>query len=332
MPLHIAVSHTAEETKNLLNAHQVQLDQDRSSLPQRLDIRSGFKLVGHKLTHCALQLVSDEWEKAKKWGQDIDDNLAPDPGTDWEDIRRRGCQEGCELPSRYALPCRHWMMLAWTRKEPLPPSLFHPRWFLDEQVHQGEWTMSYRHGLTEQATVSEDADRFRDHGRDLLARELADLKQYQELLSGTAREEFARLISSLSANAKSGFADRLAQREALPIELHPPIPSSGWRKPEQQKKRIRAYTGLAVEEERERSSSRRRREEAQESRAEDAERAEAMSGSPIVDLTQPVSSPRPEIILGHSWHSSAFSASSVSSDDSFALLEIVEAEAAVRDS
>ena len=51
-----------------------------------------------------------------------------------------------------------------------------------------------------------------------------------------------------------------------------------------------------------------------------------------MDLTQPVSSPRPEILLGDSWHSSASSASSVSSDDGFALLEMVEAEAAVRDS
>ena len=91
MPLHVAVNHIVEQTKNLLNAHQVQLDQDRSSLPRRLDIRIGFKLVGHKLTHYALQLVSDEWEKTKQWGQDIDDNLALDPETNWEDIRRRGC-------------------------------------------------------------------------------------------------------------------------------------------------------------------------------------------------------------------------------------------------
>jgi hypothetical protein len=337
MPLHVAVKRIVEQTRDLLDIHRAELDQNRSSLPRLLDIKGGFKYVGHKLTHYALKLASDEWEKTKKWGQNIEDNLAPDPDTNWEDIRRRGCREGCELPSRYALPCRHWMMLAWRHKEPLPPSLFHPRWFLDEPSYQEGWTMSYRYGPAEeaeQAVISEDGDRFRNRGKDLLTRELAELEKYQDILSGPAREEFAKLVSSLSATARNGFADRLAQREAVPVELHPLIPNSGWRKPEQQKKRIRAYTGLDVEEERERSSSRRRRREAQEARAEDAERTEAASESLIIDLTQPSNSPGPQIQLGDSWHSSASasSASSVSSDEGFVSLEIIGAKAMVRDS
>ena len=67
--------------------------------------------------------------------------------------------------------------------------------------------------------------------------------------------------------------------------------------------------------------------------AAEIEHSEAASEIPIVDLAQPVRSPHPQIILGDSWHSaSASSTSSISSDDGFALLEMVEAEAVIRDS
>jgi hypothetical protein len=42
-----------------------------------------------------------------------------------------GCTFGCELPTRFCLPCKHWMYNSVVEEVPLPLSLFHPRWHFD---------------------------------------------------------------------------------------------------------------------------------------------------------------------------------------------------------
>jgi len=42
-------------------------------------------------------------------------------------LEATGCPFKCELPLRHSLPCRHWMLLSFKEKQPLPLSLFHPR-------------------------------------------------------------------------------------------------------------------------------------------------------------------------------------------------------------
>jgi hypothetical protein len=47
------------------------------------------------------------------------------------DLENPKCKLACELPSRYGLPCKHWMYLAFLTSCQLPLSLFHLRWLFD---------------------------------------------------------------------------------------------------------------------------------------------------------------------------------------------------------
>jgi hypothetical protein len=42
-----------------------------------------------------------------------------------------GCKELCELPLRYRLPCKHWMLYFYRKDEPIPINLFYPCWLID---------------------------------------------------------------------------------------------------------------------------------------------------------------------------------------------------------
>ena len=51
-----------------------------------------------------------------------------------------GCQQLCELPLRYRLPCKHWMLHFYRKDEPIPLNLFHPRWLINgPPVLQNPW-------------------------------------------------------------------------------------------------------------------------------------------------------------------------------------------------
>jgi hypothetical protein len=45
-----------------------------------------------------------------------------------------GCTFGYKLPTRFCLPCKHWMYNSVIEEVPLPLSLFHPRWHFDGLV------------------------------------------------------------------------------------------------------------------------------------------------------------------------------------------------------
>ena len=91
-------------------------------MPRILD-RTTFSLVKKKLTHYALDLSIREWSTTKKMADEIEAGKEEEFDFDLD----VGCTFGCELPSRYSLPYRHWMYAYIVEERPLPPSLFHPR-------------------------------------------------------------------------------------------------------------------------------------------------------------------------------------------------------------
>jgi hypothetical protein len=86
-----------------------------------------FKEVGSLLTHYSLHLCMAKWRATKDLADAISSGEAEELGFD----HSKGCEFKCELPARYKLPCKHWMLRYFYAGDPLSRSLFHPRWFLD---------------------------------------------------------------------------------------------------------------------------------------------------------------------------------------------------------
>jgi hypothetical protein len=91
-----------------------------------MDLKA-FAKARSKLTHYAIDKTMAEWRATKDFGDLIDSG---DEGP-FKFDKAIGCQCKCELPLRFGLPCKHWMLPFYLSGEPLSLSLFHPRWFLD---------------------------------------------------------------------------------------------------------------------------------------------------------------------------------------------------------
>jgi hypothetical protein len=126
VPLSKVIQIIVNATRDLGRRYDTEINQQQQSLPWLID-RAAFATIGRKLTHYALKLVMVEWSATKWMADEIEEG-------EREDIDYNAfscCISGCELPVRYGLPCRHWMYRSIQEEEPLPLSLFHPRWHFD---------------------------------------------------------------------------------------------------------------------------------------------------------------------------------------------------------
>src|SRR5205814_957402 len=87
-----------------------------------------FQNLFGKITLYAIDLLIVEWEAAK----------------DSTIIWTGACSNACDLPTRYKLPCHHWLSRAVEKWMPIPLSLIHPRWWLDgPAIVLDDWIMGY---------------------------------------------------------------------------------------------------------------------------------------------------------------------------------------------
>jgi hypothetical protein len=100
--------------------------------------KKAFTTAGSLLTHWAIDKTMIEWRATKDFGDAIDSGDA-EP---FEFNKVVGCQFKCELPLWFRLSCKHWMLPFYFRGEPLPLSLFHPRWLLDGPSVVQSWRMA----------------------------------------------------------------------------------------------------------------------------------------------------------------------------------------------
>ena len=91
-----------------------------------MDLKA-FAKARSKLTHYAIDKTMAEWRATKDFG-DVINSGDEDPFEFDKAIR---CLCKYKLPLRYGLPCKHWMLSFYLRREPLSLSLFYPRWLFD---------------------------------------------------------------------------------------------------------------------------------------------------------------------------------------------------------
>jgi hypothetical protein len=140
-----------------------------------------------------LKKIMQEWENTKKLGEENEDNVVQIEGFDiYADNAE--CPYKCQLPERFGLPCRHWMLGAYEMKLAIPMSLVHPRWLRDGPPFlNSPWKMTFAveettsndnshiaSGMgstidtsTQSAETTQDryiGDRYRNRGKNLMMR------------------------------------------------------------------------------------------------------------------------------------------------------------------
>ncbi|KJZ69110.1 hypothetical protein HIM_11500 [Hirsutella minnesotensis 3608] len=205
LPLQVACQKLAQSLKKL--SHKITDDENRSRIdvPRLLDRPAFQQLIG-KVPHYVLGKLAPEWEAAKalRWMQ----------GTELEKERETlsassqpGCPFSCELPSRYSLPCRHWLYEVVVRSWSIPLSLLHPRWLLDGPAVACPVKKSFASRVAFRFAIPE-LKEFKSHGstkrrymtgpeaaeRDADREDHASPRSSQELRSSTNQSLTTRLV------------------------------------------------------------------------------------------------------------------------------------------
>jgi hypothetical protein len=288
------------KTKQLADEYNERINNNRKNRPSLMD-KHAFKKVGAKLTHYAIDKTMAEWRATKDFADAIEGG-DEDPFDFDEAI---GCPCECELPLRFALPCKHWMLPFFLQNKPLSKSLFHPRWFLDGPAVVRSWKMSspiciervveshshrsvesistnpsptsspYSYNSGSNTTLKHQAlNRYQDDGAQMILDSTAKVVETLRSLPAGQKEGFASGFQQLTSKLRARTNEILASRQAMPAELPDPLPQPNVLFKSHRK---RGYTGAeaAAENEKDARRAQRRAEiEAEARRKENAARSE----------------------------------------------------------
>jgi hypothetical protein len=201
-----------------------------------------FAVLRHRLTHYCLKKLMQEWEHTKKLGEEIEDNVVQIEGFDiYADNAE--CPYKCQLPERFGLPCRHWMLGAYEMKLAIPMSLVHPRWLRDGPPFlNSPWKMTFAveettsndnshiaSGMgstidtsTQSAETTQDryiGDRYRNRGKNLMMRTAMEALEVQEELTGQDAEEYVDLFKTGVEKLHQRIGERNERRQEMPAVL-----------------------------------------------------------------------------------------------------------------
>jgi hypothetical protein len=222
-----AVEALVERTSQLAEQYNERINKDRKNLPVIMDKRA-FKIVKSLLTHYAIKLVNMEYIQAKELSDQID------RGEECLFVLDKaiGCTFGCQLPARFRLPCKHWIMQFYIRNQPLPVSLFHPRWLLDGPPVVYSWKIATSAPLPN-TSPSPNRTHTRPSSFDIAIPRTKYANNGEQLIIDAATKAVQKL-KSLPPGEKEGYAsgfDQLAlklawkqdeitsSRQAMPSEL-----------------------------------------------------------------------------------------------------------------
>jgi hypothetical protein len=125
-----AVIQISNRLESLTEDYKERVSRSRILVLRLVDILF-FRRLLRRVTHYCLELCSVKLLKAKELydielasSKNDDDNINEfDPEIGYEYL--------CELPLRYRLPYKHWMLYFYRKNQPISPNLFHPRWLID---------------------------------------------------------------------------------------------------------------------------------------------------------------------------------------------------------
>ena len=215
-----AVFRICNRLESLIEDYEQRLSRSRISEPRLIDT-TFFRLVLRRVTHYCLELCSSELLKAKELydievlGGEEDDEFDPE----------FGCEQLCELPLRYRLPCKHWMLYFYRKNEPIPINLLHPRWLVDgPSILHKPWQIrldnfDYTRGGDDISTEENTGDRSLGAGKQLIIdTTLAMIEKHQNLPPGE-KETFALTFKKMSDSLAKNQDQKLERLKAIPRRL-----------------------------------------------------------------------------------------------------------------
>jgi hypothetical protein len=189
---------------------------------------------------------------------------------------------GCQLPARFRLPCKHWMMQFYTRNQPLPVSLFHPRWLLDGPPVIYSWKMATSVSSPDTSPspnrtrarpssfdIAIPRTRYASNGEQLIIDAATKAVQKLKSLPPGEKEEYASGFDQLASKLACKQDEITSSRQAMPSELPDAIPKQDVLF---KRNRRRGYTAREAAEEEEKNQRRHAKEairQAESARAEE---------------------------------------------------------------
>jgi hypothetical protein len=216
-----AIMRICEQLESLPDDYEYRINRNRIYEPRLID-QEFFKLAIRHITEYALNLCAPELLKAKIILDELEE-----AGKDFEFDTEKGCQERCQLPLRYRLPCKCWMAYFYVRKLAIPLNIFHPRWLIDgPSVLQEQWTIRLDNQDYSQSVVAEDryaGDRFARRGSQLIL-DIALLiaEKHKSLPPGQA-ENFALAFKTISDTLSERQDKKLQRLRDMPSRLPDPV-------------------------------------------------------------------------------------------------------------
>jgi len=249
-----AVLRICRAIDSLATDYEQRLASSRTTNPRLYD-RAFFALVARRITLYCLELCGRELVKAKELSDTIDagetDNIF-DPEV--------GCQEGCSFPLQYRLPCRHWMYYFYSKNEPIPINLFHPRWLIDgPSVLHTHWQirLDNRDYSKDEPTKARDVgDRSAGAGERLILDTALEIVERHKNLPPGEKEPFALAFKKMCDSLVSQHDEKLVRLQQLPRRLPDAILQP---KLKYLPGRKRGLTGAEMAEQQEADTARKRR-------------------------------------------------------------------------
>jgi hypothetical protein len=216
-----AVEALVERTSQLAEQYNERINKDRKNLPVIMDKRA-FKIVKSLLTHYAIKLVNMEYIQAKELSDQID------RGEECLFVLDKaiGCTFGCQLPARFRLPCKHWIMQFYIRNQPLPVSLFHPRWLLDGPPVVYSWKIATSaplpntspspnrtHTRPSSFDIAIPRTKYANNGEQLIIDAATKAVQKLKSLPPGEKEGYASGFDQFKRNRRRGYTAREAAKE-----------------------------------------------------------------------------------------------------------------------
>jgi hypothetical protein len=249
-----AVLRICNSLESLAEDYEARLSPSRISEPRLIDI-AFFRLVLRQVTHFCLEKCSIELLAAK---QLYDEMVVSRQNNDFDP--EVGCIAPCQLPLRYRLPCKHWMLYFYYKNEPIPINLFHPRWLIDGPFFLREpWHIRLDNHDFSKGELIEDryaGDRSARAGEQLIIDASLRMVEIHQSLPAGEKETFAQAIKKLCDSLAKNQNERLDRLKAIPQRLPDPI-----RQPKVTfiPGRKRALTGREAADLQEKDEARRRR-------------------------------------------------------------------------
>ena len=197
-PIHQSISRISNASNRRQKEYEKRINTQKAKLSIYMN-RKLFKDIDAKITHQAIDMVTQEWVVMMEWSKAIEAGKEEEPEGDDE------CLLKCSLSKQFGLPCKCFLYACMVDERPIPMLLIHSRWLLkDPELVTRRWRMSL---------YNSDSDDHQDQPTDSQVNDDMYTNKGQHLLETVALKSF-EYHKNLPAHQAEDYAKQKARMEA----------------------------------------------------------------------------------------------------------------------